>query len=220
MDKILIIEDSPIVQKVLDDILGKEYELGFRDDGLSGLAAAQTGNPDIILLDIRLPIMDGYDVCKTLKTNEATHDIPIIFLTSLDSEAEKVKGFEAGANDYVVKPFYNKELHARIKAQLSFRKAKIQALHLERLTVFREMAVAIGHEFNNALTTVYAYLHILEHENEGSELATTSLSGLKKEFMRISEITNRLTNASRAENINYSSTIKMIDLNRLGNDKG
>ena len=72
MEKILVIEDSPLVQKILIDFFQNEYELELHDDGLTGLAAARTNHPDLILLDIHLPGMDGYDVCKILKGDDAT----------------------------------------------------------------------------------------------------------------------------------------------------
>lgn len=216
MEKLLVIEDSPLVQLLLNEIFRAEYELEFQNNGLDGLTAAQSGHPDLILLDIHLPEMDGYEVCRILKRDDTTRRVPIIFITSLDSEAEKVRGFEAGADDYVVKPFYPRELRARVKAHLALHKAKKQALRLERLTVFKEMAVAISHEFNNSLTAVYAYLHLLEAEMvDASVLAQESLEGINHEFRRLREITNRLTNASNAENTKYNDEINMIDLQKI-----
>jgi DNA-binding response OmpR family regulator len=201
---------------MLEEILQATYELDFEDEGRSGLATALENRHDLILLDVQLPGMDGFEICRTLKTNEATCDIPIIYITSLDSEEEKVKGFAAGGDDYVTKPFYPQELQARVRTHLALRRSKIQALNLERLTVFKEMAVAISHEFNNALTAVNVYLHLLEQEIAGgSHLASESLSGVIRECKRIGEVTNRLATASHAANINYSAAIKMIDLQTI-----
>lgn len=216
MEKILVVEDSQIVQTLVRDILQAEYDLEFQDDGLSGLAAALRGQPDLILLDIQMPEMDGYEVCRNLKTNDMTKEIPIIFITSLDSEAEKVRGFEAGADDYVVKPFYNQELQARVKAQLSSHKAKMQALKLERLTVFKEMAVAISHEINNPLTAILAFLHHLQKElTDAPATITTSLEGIREETLRIKHITGKLAVAAKAEKIRYNEAINMINLHNL-----
>ena len=137
MEKILIIDDSRISQALVAEIFADTYVLEFRNDGPSGLAAARELSPDLILLDIHMPMMDGFEVCRSLKSDEKTREIPVIFITSLDSEMEKVKGFEAGAEDYVVKPFHMEELEARVRAHLASRRAKAQALELERLTVFR-----------------------------------------------------------------------------------
>jgi DNA-binding response OmpR family regulator len=216
MEKVLVIDDSMTVQALIADILKSQYELNFQDNGLSGINAAQTISPDLILLDIHMPGIDGFEVCKILKNSESCRDIPIIFLTSLASELEKVKGFQAGADDYVVKPFYRQELLARIKAHLAIRNSKFQALRLERLTVFKEMAVAISHEINNPLTTIYTFLHILQNElSDPSDSTKTALAGISEEIDRIHQITSKLADSSKANTVKYSKDISMIDLHDL-----
>ncbi len=216
MEKILVIDDSKITQMLVAEILAGKYELDFRADGASGIAAAQSNTPDLILLDIALPDMIGYDVCRILKKDDGTKGIPIIFITSKDSELERVKGFEAGAEDYVVKPFYLEELLARVKVHLAFRKAKIQAVELERLTIFKEMAVALSHEINNPLTTIYAYLHVLQREISSSdECVKESLHGIQEEIGKIREITGKLAQASKVSTTSYTKDITMIDLHNI-----
>lgn len=216
MERILVIEDSQLVQAVLAEIFQSSYQLDCRHDGLTGLAAAQAITPDLILLDIHLPGMDGYAVCRALKADEQTREIPIIFITSFDSEENRVKGFEAGGDDYVVKPFYKQELQARVKAHLSLRQARQQALSLERLTVFKEMAVAICHEINNPLTSVFAFVHHLQTElSEAPPSVTTALEGITQEITRIRQITGKLAASSRAQRVKYNKDIGMIDLHNL-----
>lgn len=216
MEKILVIDDSKITQMLVAEILNDKYALDFQDDGLAGIAAAKNDPPDLILLDIHLPKMDGYGVCRILKQDEKTREIPILFITSMDSALERVKGFEAGAEDYVVKPFYLEELLARVKVHLASRQAKMQAVELERLNVFKEMAVALSHEINNPLTTVYAHLHLLQRELAGSpENVHQGLSGIHKELGRIRQITERLAQASRAAKTIYSKNVAMIDLQNI-----
>ncbi|HEY6839398.1 MAG TPA: response regulator [Geobacteraceae bacterium] len=216
MERILIIDDSRITQALISEIFTGKYELDFQHDGFSGIVAAQENFPDLILLDIHMPKMDGYEVCRILKQEKKTREIPIIFLTSLDSEVEKVKGFEAGAEDYVVKPFYREELQARVRVHLASRRAKLQALELERLTVFKEMAVAISHEINNPLTSVYAFLYVLQRElAEAPETVRNSLAGIRDEVKRIQEITGRLAQASKVTKTKYNNDITMIDLHNI-----
>jgi signal transduction histidine kinase len=127
-----------------------------------------------------------------------------------------VKGFEAGAEDYVVKPFYLEELLARVKVHLAFRKAKIQAVELERLTLFKEMAVALSHEINNPLTTIYAYLHVLQREmSHADERSKGSLHGIQEELGKIREITGKLAQASKVSKTSYNKDITMIDLHNI-----
>jgi DNA-binding response OmpR family regulator len=217
MEKILVIDDSKITQMLVAEILAGKYDLDFQADGASGIAAAQCNTPDLILLDIALPDMVGYEVCRTLKRGDDTKDIPIIFITSKDSELERVKGFEAGAEDYVVKPFYLEELLARVKVHLAFRKAKIQAVELERLTLFKEMAVALSHEINNPLTTIYAYLHVLQREmpSDSEKCIKETLNGIQDELGKIREITGRLAQASKVSKTSYNKDITMIDLHNI-----
>ncbi|MDD4954004.1 MAG: response regulator transcription factor [Candidatus Omnitrophica bacterium] len=122
-EKILIIEDEKDIIKMLDYNLKKD---GFRvascRDGEEALDLAVSEHPDLILLDLMLPGMDGLEVCKTLKKEAKTSGIPIIMLTARAQEADKVVGLELGADDYVTKPFSPRELLARIKAVL--RRAK------------------------------------------------------------------------------------------------
>ncbi len=213
MDKVLIVDDSKAAQTVIAAILGKEFLIELMDDAISALAAIELSPPDIILLDVNMPIMDGFEACRTLKNSENTKEIPIIFITSLDSEDERVKGFEAGADDYVVKPVLPLELLARIRAHLGARKSRHDALVLERMTVFKEMTVTLCHEINNPLTTVNAYLHLLLREDTGEKVKEI-VAAVQVEIGRIAEITAKLSEATSVATTRYHRDINMIDLSR------
>lgn len=216
MEKILIVEDSRIAQMQLSDILAEEYRLDFQGDGPAGIAAAESDPPDLILLDIHLPGMDGYAVCQLLKENERTREIPVIFITSMDSEQEKVRGFEAGAEDYIVKPFYPRELLARVRLHLASRRARSQAIEMERLKLFKEMAVALSHEISNPLTAVFAHLYVLERElNDPGESVKNTLLNTRRELERIREMLQRLAHASKIARTTYLSDTMMIDLHGI-----
>jgi len=117
MNNILIIEDDPAVSKGLEISLKKEsYESLTESDGEKGYQTALKIKPGLILLDIMLPNKNGFDICKDLRLNG--HNFPIIMLSAKAEEADKVIGFELGADDYVTKPFSVKELMARVKAIL------------------------------------------------------------------------------------------------------
>lgn len=117
MNKILIIEDDPAVSKGLQISLKKEnFDALIESDGEKGYQTALKLKPGLILLDIMLPNKNGFDICKDLRLNG--HNFPIIMLSAKAEEADKVIGFELGADDYVTKPFSVKELMARIKAVL------------------------------------------------------------------------------------------------------
>ena len=125
MSKILIIDDSRLIAHVAKTILSKGgHEVVLAQDGLAGLEAAKSEKPDIVLLDLIMPGMDGYEVCKKLKENEDTKEIPIIMLTSKAEPADKVKGLQMGAFDYVTKPFDEGELVARVNIQLELKELR------------------------------------------------------------------------------------------------
>lgn len=216
MQKILAIEDSKVAQAQLLDILEGEYLVTLEENGASAIAAAVETVPDLILLDVNLPGMNGYDICRQLKGDSSTREIPVIFLTSCDTGGEKVKGFQAGADDYIVKPFYPDELLARISLHLASRREKQMAVELERLKLLREMAVAISHEFNNPLTAIVWHVHLANKElDEGNEKARAHLSDLKLELNKIQKMVARLADVTRDASTEYVMGEKMIDLNNL-----
>lgn len=124
-ETILIVEDEKDIVKMLEYNLKKE---GFKTlsnrDGESAITSAVKEHPDLIILDLMLPGIDGLDVCKTLKSDNKTASIPIIMLTAKSQESDKIVGLEIGADDYITKPFSPRELVARIKAVLRRAKEK------------------------------------------------------------------------------------------------
>jgi two-component system phosphate regulon response regulator PhoB len=115
--RILIVEDERALAKVLSYNLQREgYETIVAHDGQEGLRKAQTQLPDLIILDLMLPVMNGLDVCRELRAGEKTRDIPILILTAKAEETDQIVGFSLGADDYVTKPFSVKVLLQRIKA--------------------------------------------------------------------------------------------------------
>ena len=114
--KVLVVDDESEVRESIDEFLqDHNYAVCEAGDGEEALAKTFTEKPDLILLDLRLPKVDGYQVCQTLKGNPITSSIPIIMITALNATPQKVKGIEYGADDYISKPFDLDELLARIK---------------------------------------------------------------------------------------------------------
>lgn len=125
MARILLIDDSRLIAHVAKTILTKlGHEVILAQDGMAGLEAAKSEQPDIILLDLIMPVMDGYQVCQQLKEEGGTKEIPVIMLTSRAEAADKVKGLEMGALDYVTKPFDEGELVARVNTQLKLKELR------------------------------------------------------------------------------------------------
>ena len=119
MGKILIVEDEANIRQLVRYNLKKEgFQVLEATDGAQGLQSAQREKPDLVLLDLMLPELDGLEVCRRLKGNPATAALPIIMLTARAEEVDKIIGLELGADDYMTKPFSPRELTARIKAVL------------------------------------------------------------------------------------------------------
>jgi DNA-binding response OmpR family regulator len=116
--RLLIIEDNADTRRFLEAMLGKEYEVVCAENAVIGIEFARNKAPDLILLDIMLPILSGYDACSLLKKDERTKRIPIIFLSAKNSVSDVTHGLTQGADDYIPKPFDFKELKARITARL------------------------------------------------------------------------------------------------------
>jgi DNA-binding response OmpR family regulator len=116
--RILIIEDNADTRRFLEAMLSKEFEVITAENAVIGIEFARNKSPELILLDIMLPILSGYDACSLLKKDEKTKRIPIIFLSAKNSVPDITHGLTQGADDYIPKPFDFKELMARIKARM------------------------------------------------------------------------------------------------------
>jgi class 3 adenylate cyclase len=125
---VLIVDDTPTNIAVVSGVLKDSFRTKVATNGEKALAIAnEAEKPDLILLDVMMPGMDGYEVCRRLKDSPATRDIPIIFLTAKTEEVEEEKGFDVGAVDYIHKPFSGPIVLARVRTQLALQKALIEA---------------------------------------------------------------------------------------------
>lgn len=121
---VLMVDDEPANLKVLSESLsGLGLSLGVATNGERALEQARRRPPDLILLDVLMPLLDGFEVCRRLKADSTTESIPVIFMTSLHDAADRVRAFDLGAVDYLTKPIYHQELRARVKTQLHLRAA-------------------------------------------------------------------------------------------------
>ncbi|KAF1079199.1 MAG: hypothetical protein GQF41_4502 [Candidatus Rifleibacterium amylolyticum] len=129
-DKILVVDDAAVNLQLLIKILSSQgYSVYPASDGELALRFVQTTIPDLILLDINMPGMDGFEVCRRLKADQKTCSVPIIFISILEDERDKVKGFQAGGVDYITKPFQPEEVLARVRTHLRLQKLTTQLEH-------------------------------------------------------------------------------------------
>jgi two-component system sensor histidine kinase/response regulator len=146
---ILAIDDDPASLQMLAGILSERgHKVRGVTSGQMGLMAVRTARPELILLDITMPDLNGYDVCRTLKQDEQLRDIPVIFISALDETLDKVEAFEAGGIDYITKPFHHEEVMLRVENHLSFYRLYLRSQALAKM----EERQRIARDLHDAVT--------------------------------------------------------------------
>ena len=213
---ILIVDDSPVSSMVVSMILKKhsDYRTVRVWDGPACIKKAKEVKPDLILLDIQMPGMNGIEVCKVLKKDKKTHDIPVIFVTaSTDNETLK-EAFEAGGTDYVRKPVNKIELLARIKSVLLQKKLEKKLLEEEKLSGVLEMAGAVCHELNQPMQVVSGYSELLLMDMEKDNSAYPYIKMIKEQTDEMGSITRKLMRITKYETQDYIEGNRIIDIDK------
>ena len=158
--KILAVDDIPANLKVISETLHNAgYAVATAIDGARAIKRLQHYQPDLILLDIQMPGIDGFETCRRIKADQNTRHIPVIFITALSDTINKVKGLEIGGVDYVTKPFDQAELLARIKVHIDLKKAQMQLIQESKLSLLGELVAGIAHEINNPINFIYGNIN-------------------------------------------------------------
>jgi signal transduction histidine kinase len=164
----MIVDDTPANLRLLMTILAQEgYRVRPMTQGEAAIAAARAVRPDLILLDIMMPQMDGYEVCRRLKADEETRTIPIIFLSAMDATGSKVRAFQAGAVDFIAKPFQAEEVVARVKTHLTLRhlqrELELRLLDLEaRNEELNAFSHTVAHDLKNPVSNIVGFAELLD----------------------------------------------------------
>lgn len=211
---ILVVDDLADNLQILATTLSKQgYQVRCAKNGSAALRGASTIQPDLILLDIKMPDLDGYEVCQQLKANKETCDIPVIFLSALDDVLDKVKAFEVGGVDYISKPIQVKEVLVRVKNQIALQLAKAEITELnqdlerrvqERTIKLKTVVQKLRQEINERQRVQQQLIHDALHD---------SLTGLPNRNLLIERIEFTIAHAKR--NPDYKYGILFIDLDRF-----
>lgn len=210
---ILIVDDTPDNLRVLSATLGdRNYDVQCAINGQLALMAVANQPPDLVLLDIKMPQMDGYQVCEALKSTPKTADIPVIFLSALDDVIDKVKAFAVGGVDYITKPFQVEEVLARVENQLTIRRLQKQLqnqnLRLQQLNEdlkrsnreLEEFAYIVSHDLQQPLQTITGFAELmltLKSQINLEEEAEEYVLPILDEGMRLQELIKNLLHYSR-----------------------
>ncbi len=188
-EDILVVDDTPAN---LDLLLSMLTERGYRirpaPSGELALRSAFAKPPDLVLLDVNMPGMDGYEVCERLQANDATRHVPVIFLSALDEVLDKVRAFNIGAVDYISKPFHVEEVVARIETQLTLYRQRVEIeqlrekerAHFEEVNRLKDQYVQmVSHDLKTPLSVIVGHASLIEKRGKlNDEADTESLEGI------------------------------------------
>jgi len=217
MKKILIIDDSPDSVFLLQDRLEREgFEIAKAYNGEMGIQKAINEKPDLILLDVMMPDISGYEVCKILTSKEETKLIPIILLTALTDVDNLKQGLQLGAFDYIKKPFNRIELIARINSALKFSETNKFLIEIEKIKTFAATVVTANHEIKQPLTLINLSTAAIRRELSKANFSVESI--LKRiEFIEnaardIISVLDRLGSIKKPVITPYVNDLNIIDL--------
>jgi two-component system sensor histidine kinase/response regulator len=204
---ILVVDDTPANLRLLSEMLKAQgYKPRLVPSGKLALTAARAISPDLILLDIRMPEMDGYEVCERLKAEPKLKETPVIFLSALDETANKVRGFAVGGVDYITKPFQVEEVLARVETHLSLRRQTRQLEEsyaaLKQLENMRDnLTHMVVHDMRSPLAVIGGFLSLLE-SYEAVNLSRNGLQFIREARHSIDELVemvNSMLDVSKLE---------------------
>ena len=215
MKKILVVDDLPENVFMLQDRLEHEgYEVITAYDGLTGIEKTRNELPDLILLDVMMPGITGFEVCKTLANDMKTKNIPIILVTAKIGAEDTKEGLEAGAFDYIKKPFNRIELLARVNSALKLSDAQKMLIKAEKQSVFAATVVTANHKIKQPLTLMNLSAAAIKRELAKGEISkesiTKRLNYIELAIKEINDVLNNMNTIKDPTMADYTENIKMI----------
>ncbi len=216
MKKILVVDDLPENVFMLQDRLEREgFEIITAYDGKTAIDKALTNLPDLILLDVMMPEISGLEVLKTLSKEPATSNIPIILVTAKSGAEDTKEGLEAGAFDYIKKPFNRIELVARVNSALKLVEAHKLLIEAEQKNTFAATVVTANHKIKQPLTLMSLSMAAIKRELKKEEVSKDSilkrLAYIESAVKEINDVLNQLNSIKKPVFADYVKNIKMVE---------
>lgn len=213
--KILVAEDEPISRELLAAYLTKwGHEVIASADGEQAWELLNAGEPPrLLLLDWMMPGIDGLELCRRIKGGEQSGQVYIILVTAKNRRQDIVAGLQAGADDYIVKPFDEDELQARVKVGVRIVELWQQLLETERLTVLAQTAGAAAHEINQPLSTLQALCQLMQLDSGLPEAQQARIERMRAAIDKISAIVLSMGAAEHYVTKHYVDGVDIIDFN-------
>ncbi len=228
---ILIVDDNPNNLRLLITLLSEQgYETRPANNGARALNTVQKQKPDLILLDINMPEMDGYEVCRQLKATPETADIPVLFISANDELHDKVKGFDVGGVDYISKPFEPQELFARVRTHLQLKQAQdqLKSLNLQLQASNRffqhlgqvkdEFLGMVSHDLKNPLSSILLFSRYMESRTLSEDKAREMGRLITKAGKRMFRLIEDLLDLNKLEQGELTPELQRFDLLPLVQD--
>jgi two-component system NtrC family sensor kinase len=222
---VLVVDDTPEVRSMVGELLADRYQVIFARDGAEGMDLVKQKLPDLIIADVMMPYIDGYEFCRRTKEDPATAGIPFVMLTAKADLSMKIAGLDCGADDYLVKPFDKEELRARVRSLLKLRQlhweidernkelkstleelryTQSQLIHSEKMSSLGQLVAGIAHEINNAINAVYNGIQPLRKKSQRLQSLVGELiekAGFQKNSETFDEIQQNLQKISQLAEI-------------------
>jgi CheY-like chemotaxis protein len=191
--KILIVDDQPVnVQLLMRKLEREEFAVEGVYSGQEALDSVARAHPDLILLDVMMPDMDGIEVCTRLQKNEGTRGIPVIFVTARGAKEHKIEGLSAGAVDYITKPVDLDEMVARVRTQLRVVDLQRRLSESRRAATIGAVTQGIAHNLNNMLAIVLGYVDLIKLQYNKPENVKNNAASIEKAVKRIAGVIKQL----------------------------
>ncbi len=217
-DTILIVDDERLNINVLKDLLDSNYDTMVARNGQQALNRISSGNlPDLILLDIMMPEMDGYEVCRHLKESEETKEIPIIFVTAMSAIGDEMKGFELGAVDYITKPISPPVVLARVKTHLALRHSLEVQKELNQ--VKNKFLGIAAHDLRNPLTSIKGMSQLMMQLQLPEEKKSKFIATINRVSNQMLQLVNDLLDVSVIESGRFDLRLEMLNLSKLAEER-